>query len=171
MERLFHVSEDPAISTFIPRPSPSFFAEIRGDVVFAITGQLLHNYLLPRHCPRVCYYAGEDSEAEDIEVLIGSTEARYVMVMESKWRPIIEAATLYCYELPVDTFSLLDTCAGYYISYEGVTPITREPVSNLLEALAARKVDVRFIENLRPLAEKVRASTLQFSLIRMRNAQ
>ena len=53
VHRLFHISEEGGIDQFDPRPSPSFFAEIKGDVVFAISGKLLHNYLLPRDCPRV----------------------------------------------------------------------------------------------------------------------
>lgn len=171
MHRLFHISEDPHIKVFVPRPSPSPFAGIDGDIVFAISDRLLHNYLLPRDCPRVCYYAGEDSSAEDIDRLLGPTEASYVMALESRWRPIIEETTIYCYELPPESFSLLDACAGYYISYERVVPVSMKPVSDLLTELAGRRVELRFMDRLQPLADMVRVSTLAFSLIRMRNAQ
>jgi len=56
---LFHISEDADIKIFNPRPSPSYFEGIRGNVVFAISEKLLHNYLFPRECPRVAFYAGD----------------------------------------------------------------------------------------------------------------
>ncbi len=169
--QLFHISEDPAIKKFVPRPSPSHFDKIEGDVVFAITHQLLHNYLLPRDCPRVCFYARADSDPADIEKFIGPAGARYVIALESKWLPVIRKTTMYCYELPAPAFTLLDECAGYYISYEPVAPLSVQPVSDLLAELAQRRTDVRFLETLRPLAEMITKSTLNYSLIRMRNAQ
>jgi len=176
--QLFHISEDPTITQFIPRPSPSFYDKIHGPVVFAITDQLLHHYLLPRDCPRVCFYPGADSDPADIEQYISSAGAGgqhaatpYVMALESKWLPLIRDTTIYCYELPASTFTLLDECAGYYVSYEPVVPVAVRPVNNLLAELLHRQVDVRFLPTLWPLAEKIRRSTLNFSLIRMRHAQ
>jgi hypothetical protein len=66
---------------------------------------------------------------------------------------------------------LLDECAGYYVSYEPVIPLSVRPVNDLLAELAQRRTDVRFLETLRPLAEMITKSTLNYSLIRMRNAQ
>jgi len=48
--RIFHISEQAGINIFEPRPSPSHFEAITGNVIFGITGELLHNYLLPRDC-------------------------------------------------------------------------------------------------------------------------
>lgn len=64
-KRLFHISEEPGIKMFVPRPSPSHFDGITGNVVFAISESLLHNYLLPRDCPRVTYYASETTTTEE----------------------------------------------------------------------------------------------------------
>ncbi|MDB4902803.1 MAG: hypothetical protein JWQ63_2084 [Mucilaginibacter sp.] len=55
-ERLFRISEEPGIKIFEPRTSPSHFENISENVVYAISGNLLHNYLLPRDCPRITYY-------------------------------------------------------------------------------------------------------------------
>jgi hypothetical protein len=65
--RLFHISEEPNIALFEPRPSPSFFESITGDVVFAISDELLHNYLLPRDCPRVTWYPSDTTTETDKE--------------------------------------------------------------------------------------------------------
>ena len=53
MRRLFHVSEDPAIEDFHPRPS-SVAPEV-GPIVWAVAESHLPNYLLPRDCPRVTF--------------------------------------------------------------------------------------------------------------------
>jgi hypothetical protein len=52
--RLFHVSEEPGIHTFEPRPAPRR-SNVKGDVVWAVDELRLPNYLLPRACPRVTY--------------------------------------------------------------------------------------------------------------------
>jgi hypothetical protein len=45
---LFHVSEEPGIERFEPRPS-----EYAGEpAVWAIDAERLRNYLVPRECPR-----------------------------------------------------------------------------------------------------------------------
>jgi len=167
---LFHISEEPDIPVFKPRPSPSHFDMITGDVVFAIDPVLLHNYLLPRDCPRVTFYKGAQSTQEDITRFMGETAADFVMAVESGWLPVIERTTLYCYELPADTFTLLDECAGYYISYQAVMPLSVRPVNNILEELLTRNIELRFMPSLWKLAEAIKQSTLYFSIIRMRNA-
>lgn len=168
--RLYHISENPLLKRFEPRPSPSHYEGISGEVVFAITDKLLHNYLLPRDCPRVTFYAKQDTSQQDKEIFLGKNASGYVVAIENKWRDLIEQTTLYCYEFPTDDFILLDEGAGYYISYQTVTPISIRPIDNLLDELLKRGVELRFLPTLFPLAQEVSQSTLQFSLIRMRNA-
>src|ERR1700761_6216311 len=83
--RLFHISEEPGIQLFEPRPSPSHFDGINGDVVFAIADDLLHNYLLPRDCPRVTWYAGPKTTDADKERFMDNSAANYIVVVESSW--------------------------------------------------------------------------------------
>ena len=92
---LFHISEDPGINIFEPRPSPSFFANIQGNAVFAISGQLLHNYLLPRDCPRVTYYASSGTTDNDKEKFMGFSPADHIIAVESGWYQRIKETTLY----------------------------------------------------------------------------
>ena len=60
---LLHVSEQPDIARFEPRASEY----ATGLVVWAIEERRLCNYLVPRECPRVTYYAGADTTAADVE--------------------------------------------------------------------------------------------------------
>ena len=58
MEELFHVSDQPGITRFEPRPPPPGNTTHTGRMVWAVGQRLLHNYLVPRDCPRVTFYAG-----------------------------------------------------------------------------------------------------------------
>jgi hypothetical protein len=69
-----------------------------------------------------------------------------------------------------ETFECVDRCAGYFVSRMSVTPICIEPINDVLLELRRRGADVRILPNLWPLRDAVVASTLQFSMIRMRNA-
>lgn len=169
-QRLFHVSEEAGIKLFEPRPSPSYFTELTADVVFAITNELLHNYLLPRDCPRVTFYPTENTSLSDREKFMGQSATSHVIVVENAWYDRIKDAALTCYEFESDGFTLLDKCAGYYVSYQSVRPIAERQVTDLLGELLRRNIELRFTPSLINIAEEVRRSTLNFSLIRMRNA-
>lgn len=168
---VFHVSESGNIEEFAPRPSPSRFEGLTGDVVFGIVGTLLHNYLLPRECPRVAYYAGASTSQADREAFFHSS-AEFVLTVEAGWIPLLQQTTLYVYEFDSQPFSLLDDCAGYYVAYETVRPIRVTRIDNALDALLQREnVEVRIVHNLWPLVERVVQSSLAYSCIRLRNAQ
>jgi hypothetical protein len=140
-------------------------------MVWAIDRAHLHNYLLPRDCPRVTFYALPTSAAEDIDRLMGGSSATYVVAIESSWLPVVRGQRLYRYELPPDTFVCVDTGAGYYISREAVVPRSVTPIDDLLGELLAHDVELRVMPSLWKLRDLVVASTLQFSIIRMRNAR
>jgi len=169
--RLFHISEVSGIEVFDPRPSPSHFDGITGDVVFAIAERLLHNYLLPRDCPRVTYYLRPDTTEEDREHFFGESQAEFIIAIPSEWYNILSKTVLYCYEFAPDNFTLLDECAGYYISYRPEKPVACTVITDIINELLLRKVELRITPALIPLAKAVAASSLGFSNIRMRNAR
>lgn len=170
--RIYHISEDGRITTFKPRPSPSQFEGLKDDVVFGIEERLLHNYLLPRDCPRVTFYAGANTSAEDRQLFMHTATAGYVVVIEAAWLPVVKQTTLFCYEFAPAPFILLDECAGYYVAFTEVKPTSVRRIDNILTELTRRQhVELRIVPTLLDIAEKVKASTLQFSLIRMRNAK
>ncbi len=168
--KLYHVSEDPCITEFHPRPSPQTYDGINGNVVFAISEDMLHNYLLPRDCPRVCYYAKTDSTQDDISKYIGNTDKRFILNVEESSLQSLSNTKLYLYELPPGDFTILDKGAGYYISYSSVKPTNVIVIENIPEELGKYSVEVRTHVSLTELAENISKSSLQFSIIRLRNA-
>jgi hypothetical protein len=170
-EPLFHISDIPGIERFEPRPPPSPSSGQTGTMVWAVGRRLLHNYLLPRDCPRVTFYARPDSSPEDVQRLMGYSSARHVVAIESGWLPEVMRHRLYMYELPVETFRPVDEGAGYYISREAVVPRSMTPLTDLLGELVKRDVELRVTPSLWRLRDAVIASTIQFSIIRMRNAR
>lgn len=161
---LFHVSEEAGIERFEPRA-----LEEGGEaVVWAIDAERLRNYLVPRECPRVTYYAGRETSAADVERFLGASPA--VVAVESGWLERLRSCRLYCYHLPPETFECIDECAGYFVSRAAVTPIRVEVFDDPIAELLKRGVELRFVPSLWPLRDAIVASSLQFSLIRMRNA-
>jgi len=161
---LFHVSEQSGIERFEPRASE--YAS--GLVVWAIDADRLRSYLVPRECPRVTYYAGRETIAADVERFLGSSPA--VVAVEGDWLEQLRSCRLYCYHLPSETFECIDECAGYFVSRVPVVPARVQVFDDPMAELLRRGVELRFVPNLWPLRDAVVASTLQFSLIRMRNA-
>lgn len=169
-ERIFHVSETGGIERFEPRPT-AVGSAVAGAVVWGIGERLLHNYLLPRNCPRVTFYAVAETTAADKERFLGQTAADYVIAVESGWLERVRGTTLYVYELPTAAFEVVDEGADYYVARRAVRPTAVTQVDDPLAALLARGVELRLTPSLGPLAEAVVTSSLQFSLIRMRYAK
>lgn len=166
---LWHVSDQADITVFRPRAPPSTDAGVNDAVVWAVADSRLPNYLVPRDCPRVCFWNGNKMTVEDrVRFLGGGTS--HVVTIETTWMSRVLAATLYLYELPAETFSCADANAGYFVSRKTVTPLGRHIVSALPGAIERLGARLRTEHNLRGLGSQVAASTLSFSLIRMRNA-
>ncbi len=161
---LFHVSEEAGITRFEPRVS----AQISGLSVWAIDDARLCNYLLPRDCPRVTFYAGEASAGEDVARFLGSSPV--VVAIESAWLERVEQCRLFIYDMPADTFECIDAGAGYFISRRPVVPDSCEMITNPIAHLVRRGVELRLMPSLWSLHDAVAASSLHFSMIRMRNA-
>ncbi len=171
---LHHISDRGHIVRFDPRPAPLQSPGQKGPegkMVWAVDRFHLHNYLLPRDCPRVTYYATPTSASEDVERLMAGTAARFVIAIETGWLPEVQRTTLYRYDFDPDPFVVHDSGAGYYIAREPIVPIAVTAISDLLTALLAHDVELRIMPSLWGLRDRVVASTLQFSIIRMRNAR
>ena len=161
---LFHVSEEPGIERFDPRPS-EYTVE---PVVWAIDADRLRNYLVPRECPRVTFYAGPQTTRADKERFLGSGVA--VMAVEEDWLTRVQKSRLYCYHVSPQTCECIDESAGYFVSRESVLPTRVEVLEDPVSELRRRGVELRFLPDLWSLRDAVVASSLQFSIIRMRNA-
>lgn len=161
---LFHISETPGIDIFEPRVPDSGGR----PVVWAISGDRIQNYLLPRDCPRVTFYAGAESSPSDIDAFLGCGGS--VVAVELGWLTRIREATLYCYHLPEESFKCIDECAGYFTTGEPVAPVKVEVIDDILLEFADRGVEIRMLNDLWCLHDAIASSTLAFSMIRMRNA-
>jgi len=167
--RLFHVSEDFGIARFEPRPPPSPDSGVEGPAVWAVAESHLPNYLLPRECPRICFRAGAETTAADRERFLG--DARRVVAFEAGWLERVRATSLALYGLPDAGFEEAVASAGYWISRDAVAPLTVQRVDDLITALSAAGAEVRLLDGFWPLSDAVAGSSLEFSIIRKRNAQ
>jgi len=169
--KLYHISDKPRIKRFDPRPAPSKSAKQKGLMVWAIDYNHLHNYLLPRDCPRVTFYAKDNSDPKDVERLMIGTSAKHVIAIEARWLSKIQKQCLYQYEFESFGFTLVDEVAGYWISRKPVIPIAETKIDNILSALLEHDVELRIMPSLWKLRKAVINSTLAYSIIRMNKAQ
>jgi hypothetical protein len=161
---LFHMSEESDIRRFEPRLSEY----TDQPVVWAIDAAHRRNYLFPRDCPRVTYYAGSSTSPADAERFLGSSQV--VAAVESRWWERLRSCHLYCYHLPPEPFESVDEFAGYFVSRDPVVPVRIEVFNDPMTELLRWGVELRFVPDLWPLRDAVVASTLRYSIIRMRNA-
>ncbi len=163
--KLFHLSDYPGISLFEPR----WHEQTSRALIWALDEHRVANYLLPRDCPRVCFRRGPESAADDGRRLLGDENA--IIAIESGWLDRVERTELYRYAFPADRFVIEDETAGYWVSYEPIVPLAVERVVDLPLAIAAEGAKLVALPDLWTLHDAVAASSLMFSMIRMRNAQ
>lgn len=166
---LYHFSEEPDIGIFRPRPAAAF--PQLPPVVFALDRERSPHYFFPRDCPRVIYWKADSTTEEDARTFLAHTTTDKIVVVESGWLERIRNTPLYVYTFAGDTFEMMDGSAGYYVSTQEVVPLKVEPVGDLLGKLLAEGVELRFAPSLYPIRDSVIASTMDFSIIRFRNAR
>ena len=166
--RLFHVSEDPNFQVFEPRLPTRKDPSV--GLVWAIDETRLPNFLTPRDCPRVAYYATDRTAITEKERFFSSSNSQHAIAIEKKWLNIMKRTTLYLYEFNPDDFILQDDNAGYYVAKTTQYPINRFILTDLFAELQKRDVEVHIVDHLWEIADAVKASTLNWSLCRMGNA-
>ncbi|MBV6715044.1 DUF6886 family protein [Paenibacillus chitinolyticus] len=167
---LYHFSEEPGISVFIPRKTPG--REDLPPVVWAVDEAHAHLYYFPRECPRIVYTLTGEVGEEDKRLLFGPAASDTVIAIESAWLDRLRQTVLYRYTFDERDFRLLDATAGYYTAERPVTPLSVELVGDLLDKLAATGAELRIVPNLNPLRDALVASSVSlFSVIRFRNAR
>ena len=167
---LYHFSEDPHITRFEPHIAPT--SAIQDEAyVWAIDEWHAPMYYAPRDCPRACFWAGEQTSAEDRELWFRGLNPRFVMCIESGWAERVRTCVLYRYVMPEAAFVPMGQDGGHFTSREAVEPIRVKPVGDLIGAIIEANVELRFTPRLGPLWRRVwQESTLKFSGTRLRNA-
>ena len=168
---LYHISEQPGIRVFEPRPVENESSGVKGSAVWAIDEEHLPNYLLPRDCPRVTYFVDHGTTEADAQRFFGGTHAKRIIAVETGWFERITRQRLYRYEFGGAGFGCVDTTAGYYVSRTAVTPVKETAIDDPLSLLVQSGVELRVTPLLWRLREQVIHSTLGYSIIRMRNAE
>lgn len=156
--RLFHFSEEKSIERFVPRIKAN--RTNMPPVVWAIDEEHEFTFFFPRKCPRIVYTRSDGITEADNQLFFGLTSSKIVITVETGWYDRIKQVSLYRYELPADSFQLFDKTAGYYISTETITPLAVHLLTNPLDLLMAKGIEVRFTANLHPLREAILQSSL-----------
>jgi hypothetical protein len=162
---LWHVSDEATIARFEPHRAAT--ATQDEPLVWAIDTRHLPLYWFPRECPRGTWWADEATTPEDAARLLAGSSR--VHALQGDWLGSMRSARVVAYRLPEETFVQHDEVGGYWISREPVEPLDVVELGDLLEMHAAAGIELRVVPDLRALWERVIASTVQFSGMRLRN--
>jgi len=163
------VSEDPTLARFVPHRAKTAVSDER--LVWAIDTRHLPLYWFPRECPRCTFWAGPRTTDGDVARFLGGKSGQRVHVIEEGWLERMANARLYGYRLPPDSFVRDPEVAGYWVSRAAVDPVERLEIDGLIGRHAAAQITLETAPNVWPLWDEIVASTLEFSGIRLRNAQ
>ena len=127
---VFHVSEEPDIEVFEPRKF-----EATGELfVWAIDDERLCNYLVPRDCPRVTFYAGPHTTDADRERFLGASRA------VSLSRRVVRAkAVMSVVLLPPPRRDRMSQDCRNFVSRTAVKPMSVTIVEDPLAAVLQRE--------------------------------
>jgi hypothetical protein len=162
---LWHASEDASIEVFVPHVSAT--AESDEPRVWAIDTRHLPLYWFPRECPRGTFWATPETTPDDAERLLAGSSR--VHAVEGAWLDRIREARVVVYRLPEDTFEPAEV-GGYWLSRDAVTPLEVLELGDLLARHVEAGIELRIVASLWPLWDRVIASTLEFSGVRLHNA-
>jgi hypothetical protein len=165
---LWHVSEDDSIQVF--RPHRSATAQTDELLVWAIDTRHQPLFWFPRQCPRGTFWAGEGTADADVERFLGRRDGR-VHAVEADWLEGIGSARVVAYRMPEETFQPHPEVGGYWVTRVAVEPLERVELGDLLGLHRDAGIELRVVERLWPLWEEIVGSTLEFSGLRLANAQ
>lgn len=164
---LWHVSEEPGLGRFEPRPSPG--APHGAPLVWAVDTRHLPIFWFPRDCPRGCVWASAATSSADRERFFAMSDATRLHVVESAWAARMVACRLYAYELPAATFEAHEV-GGYWVSPVAVEAVGRVVLDDLVVRHADAGIELRILPSIWPFWRRVAASSLEFSGCRLRHA-
>ncbi len=163
---LWHVSEDATIGRFEPHLRPGHAAD--EPLVRAIDTRHQPLYWFPRECPRATFWASSTTSEEDVERFLDGNRMRRAHAIEGSWLGRMRSARVLAYRMPEETFE--QDVDRFWISRVPVEPLELVDLGDLLALHASAGIELRLVPTLLPLWERVLASTLGFSGIRLRNA-
>jgi hypothetical protein len=169
MNVLLHFSEDPTIQLFrphVPASSPH-----NPPMVWAVDEEHAPGFWFPRQCPRACCWSEGQPLSEMGRMLLGMGAVTRMHAIETDWLARMRACRMYVYRFDAAPFAIYDVHAGYYATKETITPLSVEPIGDLLSLHAEAGIELRLVANLWPIIDAIVASGLEFSIIRKNNAR
>lgn len=165
--KLFHISEVPDIDIFVPRETnKEAWPHLEDNYVWAVSGEMLQNYLFPRNCPRVCWMVGPRTSRDDRLQFQSVGNQRAIIGVEKAWEKDIKSCRLFRYEFDPAPFYAVDYCAGYYISNTAQSPIAVDEITRPVEMAEDLGVRLEFHNDINPLRLRIAESTYRYSIIR-----
>lgn len=171
--RLYHFSDEAGIELFEPRPVRMPMERkngqdwLNGALVWAIDAAHQFLYFFPRECPRILLWPMPASTQADIDAWLQGSKT--VAFIERAWLEPLEAATIHRYALATDGFEPLGD-VGMHVARHAVRPMAVEALTALPERLTELGVELRVIDDLRPM-QPVWDTSLHASGLRLRNAK
>ncbi|TCC03851.1 DUF6886 family protein [Kribbella soli] len=164
---VLHFSEDPTIEIF--RPHVAKTAQQATAYVWAVGHDRAPDYWFPRQCPRAMAWVGPNTTPEDRDRIIGAGSGSRVHAVEYGWLDAMRSVELYAYRLPADAFVEHDAAV---IATTEVRPLgTPERVGDLFALHEEAGIQLRVLQRLHDFWAAATTSTLEWSGIRLRNAQ
>ena len=162
---LWHVSEDAAIARFEPHHRPGH--SLDEPLVWAVDTRHLPLYWFPRECPRATFWANSGTTDQDVETFLAGDRTRRVHVVEPAWLEPMRTIRVLAYRLREPRFERWDR---FWISRSAVEPLELVELGDLVDRHAKADIELTVDDDLAALWQRVIASTLDFSGIRLRNA-
>jgi hypothetical protein len=149
---LWHVSEDPTLGHFVPRDGK----------VWAVDTRHLPLYWFPRDCPRATFWANDETSDDDVRTWLRGERTRRVHVIDR-----MHTTQLYLYRMPENRFDPEDR---FFVSPVTIDALERVELGDLVQLHADAGIDLRLEPDLLTFWDRVIATTLDYSGIRLRNA-
>ena len=165
--KLFHFSEEPDIKIFHPRT----IYDQTDAKVWTIDKYHAPHYYFPRQCPRVCVWPKKDTNEIDFIRFFGMSQVNRMIAIETDWYDRVRQGSIYRYVFDSADFELEEENAGYYVTRRSVIPIEVERIDDFVTAILDEGIELRITPSLMLMKEHVIESTVNFSMIRMRNAK
>lgn len=165
---LYHFSEDPTITRFVPHV-PRTNPEHR-RAVWAIDAEHAPLYWFPRDCPRVTVWPLRAADLVTFQQRF-TTAASRLHAIESTWLERMRSTQVYRYQLDASRFVPWEDANGQWIAERDIVPLGVSPVGDLLQAHAQAGIELRIVPSLWPLFDIAVGGEFDFSMVRMHNAQ
>jgi hypothetical protein len=168
--QVLHFSEDPAIRRFVPHVAAT--AQQPEAYVWAVDSERAPDYWFPRQCPRAMAWVTPETTGEDRERIVGPGGGTRVHAVEYGWLERMRTVELYAYRFSAVDFTPFGKPEPHaHVAVVPVTPLAPpERVGDLFALHEEAGIQLRVLNRLLPFWERVIASSLGFSGIRLGNA-